>query len=174
MSTEPDLRSNSARGLALVLRAMGCFDVLALLAVIMPREWLDLAHRGAGLGALPEGPIVGYLARSASALYALHGAIVVFISFDVGRYERLIRFMALAALFHGIVILGIDLAEQMPPLWRIAEGPCFSATGAVVLWLVHKMGRVEPQAAPKAGSSGAGGERTATSANSGTDQPKTG
>jgi hypothetical protein len=133
--------SKSARWLALVLRGMGCLDMLALLAVIMPRVWLDLAHRAAGLGALPEGPIVGYLARSASVLYALHGAIVVFISFDVARYERLIRFMGLAALVHGVIILGIDLAEQMPPLWRFAEGPAFSATGAIVLWLLSRMRR---------------------------------
>lgn len=123
------------RKLALVLRAIGCLDLLALVAVAMPDHWLETAHRLAGLGTLPAGPIVGYLARSASAMYVLHGAIVVFISFDVVRYERLIRFMALAALVHGAVILGIDLAQPMPILWRYGEGPAFAATGLVVLWL---------------------------------------
>jgi hypothetical protein len=114
---------------------MGCLDLLAFVAIVMPAEWLDAAHRWAGLGTMPTEPIVGYLARSASAMYALHGAIVVFISFDVVRYERLIRFMAWAALVHGVVMFGIDAAQQMPLYWRIAEGPCFIATGAVVLWL---------------------------------------
>jgi hypothetical protein len=67
-------------------------------------------------------------------MYVLHGAIVVFISFDVVRYERLIRFMAFAALFHGAVMLGIDVAQQMPTFWQYAEGPGFAATGAIVLW----------------------------------------
>jgi hypothetical protein len=161
----------SARRLALVLRVLGGLDMLALLAVVLPRECLDLAHRWAGLGALPEGPIVGYLARSASALYALHGAIVVFISFDVGRYERLIHFMALAALIHGAVILGIDLAEQMPPLWRLGEGPAFSATGAVVLWLLRRMQHEPGAPAPEAGLSGTGTERRFATDRSGPHKP---
>lgn len=129
---------NRYRALTLMLRAVGCLDLLALLAIVMPRPWMAAVHHFAGLGALPAVPIVGYLARTTSAVYALHGAMVLFISFDVVRYERLIRFMALAALFHGLVVLGIDLAEQMPPLWRCVEGPSFSATGAVVLWLQRR------------------------------------
>ena len=84
-----------------------------------------------------------YLVRSTSALYALHGAMIVFISFDVPRYERLIRFLALAALVHGAVLFGIDIAERMPPLWRFGEGPAFAATGAVVLWLLAQRGARE-------------------------------
>ena len=98
-------------------------------------------HKFVGLGTFPDGPIVGYLARSTSALYALHGAMVLFMSFDVARYARLIRFMAVAALVHGAVILGIDLAEGMPAPWRYGEGPAFAATGVAVLWLQRQRSR---------------------------------
>jgi hypothetical protein len=130
--------SNPERKLALFLKAIGCLDMLAIAAVFMPRHAMDLLHAWVGLGAIPREPIVGYLARSGSALYVLHGAIVVFISFDVVRYERLIRMMALAALLHGVVLFGIDVAEGMPPLWRYSEGPAFAATGLLVLWLQHR------------------------------------
>jgi len=130
--------SNPERKLALFLRAIGCLDMLAVAAVIMPRPVMNLAHAWTGLGEIPQEPIVGYLARSASALYVLHGAIVVFLSFDVARYERLIRFMALAALIHGAALFGIDVAEGMPPLWRYGEGPVFAATGMLVLWLQRR------------------------------------
>ena len=139
---------NSDRKLALVLRVLGCLDLLAILAVVMPHHWMELAHSWSGLGTMPREPIVGYLARSASALYVLHGAMIVFISFDVARYERLIRFLALAALVHGAVILGIDVAECMPPPWRFGEGPAFAATGAIVLWLQSQRGareRIHPK-----------------------------
>ena len=116
--------------------------------VVAPERWIDMAHHWAGLGALPSAPIVGYLARSASALYALHGALVVFLSFDVSRYERLIRFLAWAAVVHGAVILGIDVAQQMPALWQYSEGPGFAATGLVVLALQRGQLRVRPTAHP--------------------------
>ncbi|MBI3865469.1 MAG: hypothetical protein HY290_26640 [Planctomycetia bacterium] len=126
-----------------MLRILGGIDLLAFAAVVVPEAWIDAVHQLVGLGALPDGPIVGYLARSASAMYVLHGAIVVFISFDVVRYERLIRFMAYAALIHGAVVFAIDVAQQMPVFWRYGEGPCFAATGTVVLWLqpVKKQGK---------------------------------
>lgn len=140
--------SNAARRLAFVLRGLGCLDLLAFLAVVAPEDWIAAAHQWAGLGALPGEPIVGYLVRSSSTLYALHGAIVVFISFDVIRYERLIRFMAWAALVHGAIVLGIDLAQEMPAFWRYAEGPGFAATGLAVLALQRGQLRVRPTAHP--------------------------
>ncbi len=141
--------SNAARRLALVLRGLGCLDMLALLAVVVPERWIDVAHRWAGLGTLPSEPIVGYLTRSASALYALHGAIVVFMSFDVNRYERLIRFMAWAAVLHGAVLLGIDIVQEMPVLWRWAEGPGFAGTGLLVLACQRNQPRARPATQPK-------------------------
>ena len=129
------------RYLVLVLRLFGFIDLLALIAVVMPERWLEQGHLWVGLGRLPEGPIVGYLARSASALYALHGGMIVFISFDVARYWRLITFLAAAAVVHGVVMAGIDVATGMPLLWTVLEGPSFAASGLVVLILQRWAGR---------------------------------
>lgn len=127
--------SQADRPLVVALRVLGVVDLLALLAVVMPRRWMEWGHVWAGLGEIPEGPLVGYLARSASALYGLHGAMILFISFDVRRYWRLITFLAVAALVHGAVMFGIDVAEGMPRWWTTVEGAGFAATGAVVLLL---------------------------------------
>jgi hypothetical protein len=130
------------RAVALVLRALGVLDLCALFAVVMPRAWMAYLHALAGLGEMPDAPVVWYLARSASALYALHGATVFYLSFDVGRYWRLIRFLAVVALVHGAVIVGINLAEGMPGWWLRVEGPGVAATGLVILAL---QGRSRPQ-----------------------------
>jgi hypothetical protein len=127
--------SKPSSALAVVLRLFGAIDLLAVIAVVMPRRWIEAGHAWAGLGELPPGPLVGYLARSSSALYALHGALILVISFDVARYARLITFLAVAALVHGGVMLAIDLAEGMSFWWTLLEGPVFAATGAVVLAL---------------------------------------
>jgi hypothetical protein len=129
------MASKGQRRLAVVLRVLGVVDLMELAAVAMPRRWLAVGHAWAGLGPLPEGALVGYLARSTSALYALHGATVLFVSFDVVRYRRLIAFLATIALLHGAILLGVDLAEGMPAWWTLAEGPAIMTTGAIVLIL---------------------------------------
>ena len=127
--------------LIIVLRVFGAIDLLALAAVFMPQEWMAAGHRWAGLGELSREPLVGYLARSTSAVYALHGALILFISFDIDRYWNVIRFLAAAALMHGAVLVWIDLAEGMPLWWTILEGPCLIGTGATVLVLQRLAGR---------------------------------
>jgi hypothetical protein len=121
------------RLLVIVLRVLGCVDLTALVAVVMPNAWMAAIHAAVGLGEFPETPLVGYLTRSASALYALHGAMILFVSFDVDRYRPLITFMALAALIQGLVILAIDLAVGMPTPWILVEAPAFIGTGLAVL-----------------------------------------
>jgi hypothetical protein len=107
--------------LALLLRLIGLAELCALAAVLAPARWLAAVHAWLGLGTMPWTPVVGYLARSDSALYALHGAMLVFISFDVERYQRLIRFLAMCALVYGVILLGIDLVEGLPLWWVLSE-----------------------------------------------------
>jgi hypothetical protein len=134
--------------LTLILRIFGSVDLLALLAVFLPLEWMAKAHTWLGLGPLPREPIVGYLTRSTSVLYALHGATILFLSTDVRRYARLITFLACIALIHGVVMLGIDLGAGMPLFWTLLEGPAVAATGAVVL-LVQWKERTKPESIDK-------------------------
>jgi hypothetical protein len=125
-------------GLIWALRILGIVDMLALIAVVMPLEWMSYINDLWGLGPLPDSRIVSYLARTTSALYALHGAMVLFISCDVVRYRPLITFLAVAAVVHGGILLGIDLTNRMPLVWTLLEAPLFAATGVLVLWLQHR------------------------------------
>lgn len=126
------------RTVARVLRLFGLVDLCALFAVVVPHVWLSDAARAAGLAGLPADPVAGYLARSASLMYALHGATVFFISFDVRRYWPLIRCLALLSPLHGAILLGLDIAEGMPSWWTCVEGPAFAATGLLVLGLQRR------------------------------------
>jgi hypothetical protein len=130
------------RPLTLTLRILGTLDLLAVLAAMAPRPWIVLLHEWCGLGPLPDGQIVGYLYRSTSLLYALHGAMILFVAGDVARYARLIRFLALLAIVHGALLVAVDAIEQMPGWWRWAEGPGFAAIGVLVLWLQRRAAAV--------------------------------
>jgi hypothetical protein len=126
-------KARGQRVLVLVLRFLGTLDLLAVAAVFLPLEWMARIHDWLGLGVLPEQPIISYLTRSASALYALHGAMILFVSTDVPRYAPLIKFLAIAALIHGVILYLIDLIAGMPGYWIALEGPIVAATGAIVL-----------------------------------------
>jgi hypothetical protein len=143
-SEPPACAADPYRSLQIFLRVLGCIDGLAFFAVVMPESWMAAVHRGLGMGELPAAPLVGYMTRSASLLYALHGAVIVFVSFDVPRYRPLIRFLAWAALVHGLLLVAIDLMERMPPWWTLLEGPVYFLMGATVLRLMKVCGDCRP------------------------------
>lgn len=101
----------------------------------MPFNWMDVVHQRAGLGQLPDVPIVGYLARSLSGFYALHGALLVFLARDVRAYLPVIRFLAIAGIVFGVGMFWLDVVVGMPPAWTLAEGPYVVVLSAVLVWL---------------------------------------
>lgn len=121
------------------LRVVGVLDLAALVAVFMPASWHDQFHASAGLGALPHLPVVLYLARSASALYAVYGALLLFLSRDVVRYLPVIRFLVRIALIHAAVLVGIDINAGLPTWWAIAEGAGYAGWALVAAWLAARV-----------------------------------
>jgi hypothetical protein len=108
-------------------------DMLAFIAVAMPMAWIETGHQWAGLGSFPDAPVAGYLARSASLLYGLHGMLLFLLATDTVGYRKLIRWIAGMTVLHGGFMLTIDLVEQMPLWWTMVEGPAFSLTGVAIL-----------------------------------------
>ena len=122
----------------MLLRLLGLLDFCALAAVVAPRAWIAASHEWLGLGAFPAGPLVEYLARCTSVWYASYGLLLWFISRDVERYARLIRFLSCVLIVQGIMIVWIDLAARMPGWWTAFEGPCCSGLGAILLMLQRR------------------------------------
>ncbi len=121
--------------LKIVLRVVGVTSLFALFAVVMPMPWMEAAHQWLGLGEMPRGNVVEYLARSLSAFYALFGFLCLVLAMDVGRYLRVVWFMGLSVCVLGIVMVGIDIAAGMPTSWIASEGPTAVAAGALLLYL---------------------------------------
>lgn len=126
------------RALTRVLRVFGTLDIAALAAVFAPRVWLAWGSTITQTGPLPDTPVVNYLVRTGCAMYALHGAVILFVSFDVVRYRPLILFLAWVAVAHGAIVASIDWLAAMPLWWRLIEGPTFSSTGLIVLYLLSR------------------------------------
>lgn len=138
------------RTLALLLRIVGLAAFSAIVPTFMPFAWMEAIHRWLGMGELPDAPIVHYLSRSVSLLYAAHGAVVVYVSFDVRRYLPALRILAAILGFCGISMTAIDFWSGMPSYWTVAEGPFLLLAAGVLHWLTGRIKSVpnklpEPQ-----------------------------
>jgi hypothetical protein len=132
---------SAERGLQLLLRGLGIFDLLAIGGVIMPQHCMAVVHAWLGMGELPQAPVVDYLARSASLMYAQHAVVFLFLSGDVRRYRRLIALMAIIAIVSGGAMLTIDLLAPIPLFWTVIEGPGYIVLASAVLALQRRVGR---------------------------------
>jgi hypothetical protein len=123
------------RTLVWLLRISAVVLLTALVPAVMPSAWMQEIHRRLGMGELPKGPIIGYLTRSLSAMYAMHGALVLFVSSDVRRFLPVVKCLAGLAILFGIGMVALDVMVGVPPYWVLCEGPFIVVLGGVLLWL---------------------------------------
>jgi len=126
--------------LRLFLRIIGTASLFAVVAVVMPYSWMNTIHQWLGMGQLPTEPIVGYLARSTSAFYALFGGLLWAVSFDLQRHLLVLRYLGAAVILFGAALFAIDLLEGMPLYWSLCEGPIDIGFGIVILYLSYCTG----------------------------------
>jgi hypothetical protein len=129
--------TKSDKALVILLRIVGVPALFALVAVVMPTSWMAATHRWLGLGELPTGPVVEYLARSLSAFYAVMGALCLVVAADLDRYRPLVRFLGVAFALMSVVLLAVDLAAGMPWWWSASEGPGGVVFGVLLFFLAR-------------------------------------
>ena len=129
------------RALVVLLRVSGGGMLLALFAIVLPTEWMAATHRWLGLGEFPASPLVDYLTRSVSALYAIYGGLLVLLARDVRRFAPVIVYLAVTGLAFGVVMIGVDFAAGMPRYWSVGEGPLVLVLSSVILWLARGIRR---------------------------------
>jgi hypothetical protein len=128
------------RVLRVFMRCFGTVAGSALFFVFVPYSWMNAIHEDLlGMGTLPADPIVGYLARSLSAFYAIMGGLMWLMSFDVRRYRPAVLLMSCFMLFFGPTMIVIDTLEGMPGFWIFGEGPAIIPIAAVLLWLAWRV-----------------------------------
>jgi len=132
--------TTNERALAALLRAAGSVLLVAAGAIVMPEPWMAATHRWLGLGEFPASPLVDYLTRSISALYAIKGGLYLVLSRDVTRYAPIIVYAGASTVAFGAVVLAIDLHAGLPWPWIAGEGPPIAVLGSIVLGLARRVG----------------------------------
>jgi len=125
---------DAERWLKLLLRVVGGAMVLAVFGVLMPRGWMAACHRWMGLGEFPAGPMIEYLARMTSGLYAMAGVVFLVAAGDVRRYGPVITVFAVGFLVMAPVVLAFLVCYGSPMIWY-AVGDVATAVPAMVLIL---------------------------------------
>ena len=123
------------------LRATAITLLFAAPAVLLPHAWMDTVHRELGLGGLPDSPMVGYLTRSISALYAAIGLCFWHVASDVGRYLPLLRLTVPVTITFSIVLVAVDFASEMPGIWTFVEAFFLVSWCVANAWLVSRQKR---------------------------------
>ncbi|MCH2181159.1 MAG: hypothetical protein MK108_04055 [Mariniblastus sp.] len=118
----------------------GAFLLIATLAVFLPVPVMSRIHELLGLGSFPDSAITVYLARSTSLLYAVHGALTLYVAIQWDLFYRLVPFLALLHVLIGVCLIGIDLAAGMPGYWTWLEGGPIACFGLFLLWLYRRAG----------------------------------
>jgi hypothetical protein len=121
-----------------ILAVTGAGLLLAVVPIFFSASVINYLHQQLGLGEFPNSAIAFYLARSTSLLYAVHGALMFFVSFNLGRYWPLVRLLGYLHFVIGLAMLGIDVSTPMPLYWIIGEGVPVAVTGMLILWLWNR------------------------------------
>jgi hypothetical protein len=126
---------SSQKWLRLLLTVIGCGLLVATIPIFFPVSLMATIHGWLGLGKFPDAPITIYLARSTSLLYAVHGAVFLFVSFDLDRYRPLVFLLGWLHVVIGTTTFVTDLTAPMPWYWTAIEGVPVAAMGGAILWL---------------------------------------
>ena len=100
---------------------------------------MNAAHQWLGMGALSDQPVVGYLARSTSAFYAILGGLFWALSFDLRRHRPVLRYVGSASVLLGVALFAVDRLEGLPAFWQATEGPIDVGIGIAILWLAGRV-----------------------------------
>ena len=122
-----------------LLVVMGGLAATAVVPMVMPFSWMQSVNDSLGLEPLVDTPLMQYMTRSLSALYALLGVLTIYVGLDVRRYRRLILVMGWLTAILGLALTGIDFAIGMPPSWSWGEGPPTVLVAAAMIWLARRV-----------------------------------
>ena len=126
-----------------LLRLAGAIEILAFIAVVMPRSWMEISHEWLGLGQMPRGPVLMFLIRQASYTYGMHGVSLWVLALDVKRFRPLIILNGIAYLLAAPVFAVIDYTAGMPLWWTMGDAVGCGGLGAILLWCSLNDSRVE-------------------------------
>jgi hypothetical protein len=126
---------NSQRLQSWLLRVAGAVEILAFIAVVMPRSWMEVSHAWLGMGEMPGGALTMFMIRQASYTYGMHGISLWILATDPDRFRPLLILNGISFLLAAPVFFVIDHTSGMPLWWTVSDSLGCAFFGAALLWL---------------------------------------
>lgn len=126
---------------------VGVVQSAAVIAVFMPHSWMDLCSRLMGVDSLPTGSLPNYLARLSSAMYVVHGTMLIITAWNLPLVLPIVIPFARLTIVLGGIMLWIDIAERMPIVWTLFETIALVVSGGLTEYFAR---RAAPQALSEA------------------------
>ena len=140
--------NTAAKALSWLLIVMGGLAMLAVVPMVMPTNWMEAVNDSMGLGPFHRSPLMEYLTRSLSVLYALIGTLTLYLGLNVRRYLPLLVVVGWLTITLGAALTVIDFAVGMPASWSWGEGPPTVLIGWAFVWLARRAATVRDEATP--------------------------
>ncbi len=121
--------------LRLVLRLGGSVEILAFLAVVMPRAWMESTHEWLGLGTMPPLPVLDYMIRGASFTFGLHGVLLWILARNLDRFKSIIIFTGASYVVAGPVFFAVEHSAGIPLWWTVGDPLACFLFGVAILIL---------------------------------------
>src|SRR5262249_33635113 len=102
---------------------------------VMPTDWMDAVHQSLGMGPLPRAPLVEYLTRSLSMLYASWAPLLMLMGMEPRRYLPMVRLLGWLLLAGCVLFPALDIWAGMPLAWTMGEGLSLLLLGVGTAWL---------------------------------------
>lgn len=131
--------STAERTLTWLLRVFGGIALAAVVPMVMPTDWMVVTNDGLGLEPFQRSPLTEYLTRSLSAVYALFGALAIYVTLDLRRYAGLVAFMGKLTVLLGVFLTVLGFWAGLPAIWSWGEGPPTVALGVAMAWLAGRV-----------------------------------
>jgi hypothetical protein len=116
----------------------GGVEILAFVAVVMPRSWMEASHAWLGMGELEGGAVLMFMIRQASYVYGMHGISLWVLASDVKRFRPLVVLNGISFLLGAPIFLIIDHTAGMPLYWTLLDVAVCVFFGTSLLWLTRR------------------------------------
>jgi len=121
------------RGLKICLWIAGIGCLLSVVGLFLPVRLVESLAKVFGGPAFPDSPLCLYALRVVSATYVGVGVFFVILALNPTKYEVLVPFSGLAAIFLGVVCAITGLVVAMPVLWFLGDSLSCVVLGVLIV-----------------------------------------